>query len=570
MFHVKHVEVSAAPQGADALFGASLERAQRYAEMLAGAGVERGLLGPREVDRLWDRHLLNSAAVAELLDDGERVADIGSGAGLPGIPLALARPDLRLTLIEPLLRRSEFLREVVEELGIDVTIVRGRAEESTVRQQVGEMDAVVSRAVASLDKLTQWSMPLLRVDGRMLAIKGERAEDEIREHRRVMASLGAADERVMRCGAGLLNPPVTVVVARRGKPRPVSSRQRTSGQEKQMSPTPDAGGAVAGGPPGAPTIGATEHGDVSRETWNGAPAEPWNDPVGVDTPIGAEAERAVRLMHGAHGRLPRPPQQRVFTVANQKGGVGKTTTAVNVAAALARQGLRILVIDLDPQGNASTALGIEHRPGTPSSYEVLIGEIPLQSGLQRSPHSERLFCVPATIDLAGAEIELVSMVAREGRLRTALAGLKDHDFDYVFIDCPPSLGLLTINALVAAPEVLIPIQCEYYALEGVGQLLRNIEMVKAHLNPELNVSTVILTMYDGRTRLADQVAQDVRSHFGEKVLRTVIPRSVKVSEAPGYGMTILDYDPGSRGAMSYLDASREIAERGGSEEGQGR
>jgi chromosome partitioning protein len=251
----------------------------------------------------------------------------------------------------------------------------------------------------------------------------------------------------------------------------------------------------------------------------------------------------------------------VFTIANQKGGVGKTTTAVNVAAALALQGLRTLVIDLDPQGNASTALGIEHREGTPSSYEVLIGEIPLQAAVQRSPHSERLYCVPATIDLAGAEIELVSMVAREGRLRTALAALKDYDFDYVFIDCPPSLGLLTINALVAAPEVLIPIQCEYYALEGVGQLLRNIEMVKAHLNPELNVTTVILTMYDGRTRLADQVAADVRAHFGDKVLRTVIPRSVKVSEAPGYGMTILDYDPGSRGAMSYLDASREIAER---------
>ena len=209
--------------------------------------------------------------------------------------------------------------------------------------------------------------------------------------------------------------------------------------------------------------------------------------------------------------LPRPARQRVFTIANQKGGVGKTTTAVNVAAALALQGLRTLVIDLDPQGNASTALGIEHRPGTPSSYEVLIGEIPLQDAIQRSPHNERLFCVPATIDLAGAEIELVSMVAREGRLRTALAELKDHDFDYVFIDCPPSLGLLTINALVAAPEVLIPIQCEYYALEGVGQLLRNIEMVKAHLNPELNVTTVILTMYDGRTQLADQVADDVRA-----------------------------------------------------------
>jgi chromosome partitioning protein len=344
-----------------------------------------------------------------------------------------------------------------------------------------------------------------------------------------------------------------------------------------MSSVPEGSHAQAGETP----IDATQRTDVSRETWTGAPAQPtgapaqptgapagapsetWAEEAVLDTPIGAEAERAVRLLHVAKGhQLPRPARQRVFTIANQKGGVGKTTTAVNVAAALALQGLRTLVIDLDPQGNASTALGIEHREGTPSSYEVLIGEIPLQTAIQPSPHSDRLFCVPATIDLAGAEIELVSMVAREGRLRSALVELKHHDFDYVFIDCPPSLGLLTINALVAAPEVLIPIQCEYYALEGVGQLLRNIEMVKAHLNPELNVSTVILTMYDGRTKLADQVAEDVRSHFGEKVLRTVIPRSVKVSEAPGYGMTILDYDPGSRGAMSYLDASRELAERG--------
>ncbi|HEX3285996.1 MAG TPA: ParA family protein [Mycobacterium sp.] len=328
-----------------------------------------------------------------------------------------------------------------------------------------------------------------------------------------------------------------------------------------MKPVPDGGGT--------PPAGAVEGVDVSRETFTKPRPEGWvPDDVG-DTPIGAEAERAVRLLH-ADARLPRPAQQRVFTIANQKGGVGKTTTAVNVAAALALQGLQVLVIDLDPQGNASTALGIDHRPGTASSYEVLIGEIPLDDALQRSPHSDRLYCVPATIELAGAEIELVSMVAREGRLRSALASLHAHNFDYVFIDCPPSLGLLTINALVAAPEVLIPIQCEYYALEGVGQLLRTIEMVKAHLNPHLNVSTVVLTMYDGRTRLADQVAVDVRAHFGEKVLRTVIPRSVKVSEAPGYGMTILDYDPGSRGALSYMDASREIAERGAAERGQHR
>jgi chromosome partitioning protein len=304
-------------------------------------------------------------------------------------------------------------------------------------------------------------------------------------------------------------------------------------------------------PPPAPGAMGESAASVSRETSDE-----------FDTPIGAAAERAMRVLHTTYPPLRRPGHRRILTVANQKGGVGKTTTAVNVAAALALQGLKTLVIDLDPQGNASTALGITDRQsGTPSSYEVLIGEVAVKDALRRSPHNERLFCVPATIDLAGAEIELVSMVARENRLRTALAELDELDFDYVFIDCPPSLGLLTINALVAAPEVMIPIQCEYYALEGVSQLMRNIEMVKAHLNPRLDVTTVILTMYDGRTKLADQVSEEVRRYFGTKVLRTVIPRSVKVSEAPGYSMTIIDYDPGSRGAMSYLDASRELAER---------
>ncbi|MCJ0978960.1 ParA family protein [Rhodococcus sp. ARC_M12] len=282
-----------------------------------------------------------------------------------------------------------------------------------------------------------------------------------------------------------------------------------------------------------------------------------------DTPIGAAAHRASQVLHPGSVSLPKPAKRRMLTIANQKGGVGKTTTAVNLAAALALQGLTVLVVDLDPQGNASTALGVEHHSGVPSSYEVLIGEVSAKDAVQQSPHSERLFCIPATIDLAGAEIELVSMVAREGRLKTALSveELGGIDADFILIDCPPSLGLLTVNALVAATEVLIPIQCEYYALEGVGQLLRNIELVQSHLNPELHVSTVILTMYDGRTKLADQVAEEVRKHFGDAVLRAVIPRSVKVSEAPGYGMTVLDYDPGSRGAMSYLDAGRELAAR---------
>jgi len=282
-----------------------------------------------------------------------------------------------------------------------------------------------------------------------------------------------------------------------------------------------------------------------------------------DTPIGTAAERATRVLHPG-AVLAKPEQRRTLTVANQKGGVGKTTTTVNLAAALALHGLTVLVVDLDPQGNASTALGVEHHSGVPSVYELLLGDLRLADAVQTSTESERLLCVPATIDLAGAEIELVSLVARETRLKNALDGptLDQLGVDFVLIDCPPSLGLLTVNALVAAREVLIPIQCEYYALEGVGQLMRNLDLVQSHLNPELHVSTILLTMYDGRTKLADQVAQEVRHHFGEIVLRTVIPRSVKVSEAPGFGQTVLSYDPGSRGAMSYLDAGKEVAVRG--------
>ncbi|MEU6264359.1 ParA family protein [Saccharopolyspora shandongensis] len=282
------------------------------------------------------------------------------------------------------------------------------------------------------------------------------------------------------------------------------------------------------------------------------------------TPIMEEAQRATRVLHPETLELPRPTRRRIITVANQKGGVGKTTSTVNLAAGLALHGLKVLVIDLDPQGNASTALGVEHRSGVPSVYEVLLGEINIADAAAQSTQSKNLWCVPATIDLAGSEIELVTMVAREGRLKEALNSdaMEQLAPDYVLIDCPPSLGLLTVNALVAAYEVLIPIQCEYYALEGLGQLLRNIELVQAHLNPALWVSTILLTMYDGRTKLADQVTAEVRGHFGDLALRTVIPRSVKISEAPGFGQTVLTYDPGSRGSMSYLDAAREIAERG--------
>jgi chromosome partitioning protein len=247
-------------------------------------------------------------------------------------------------------------------------------------------------------------------------------------------------------------------------------------------------------------------------------------------------------------------------VANQKGGVGKTTSTVNLAAALAQKGAQVLVLDLDPQGNASTAFGVEHRAGSPSVYDVLVDGRPVDEVVAAAADIPGLWCVPATIDLAGAEIELVSMVARESRLRRALDAMSRR-FDYVFVDCPPSLGLLTVNALVAAREVLIPIQCEFYALEGLSQLLRNIELVRSHLNPALSVSTILLTMYDARTRLAEQVAQEVRTHFGEVVLGATIPRSVRISEAPGYGQSVMTYDPASRGARAYVAAAFEIAQR---------
>ena len=261
--------------------------------------------------------------------------------------------------------------------------------------------------------------------------------------------------------------------------------------------------------------------------------------------------------------LPRPPRTRIFVVANQKGGVGKTTTAVNLAVALAQGGLRVLVIDLDPQGNASTALGVEHRLGARGSYEVLLQSDTIEQDVVVSGEHERVLVLPATLDLAGAEIELVSQVAREKRLDKALqAYLRNHEVDYVLIDCPPSLGLLTVNALVAAKEILLPIQCEYYALEGVTQLIRTFEIVKSDLNSELVLSTVLLTMFDSRTKLASQVADEVRSHFATQTLSTVIPRSVRISEAPSYGQSVLTYDPSSVGTNTYRSAASEIAWRG--------
>ena len=252
----------------------------------------------------------------------------------------------------------------------------------------------------------------------------------------------------------------------------------------------------------------------------------------------------------------------IVTVANQKGGVGKTTTVVNLAAALAELGKTVLVVDLDPQGNATTGLGVSSRTDNAGVYDVLIEDVAMAQTVVGVPETEKVQLVPASLDLAGAEIELVSMVAREYRLRKALAAyLEEHPTDVVLIDCPPSLGLLTLNALVAAEELLIPIQCEYYALEGLGQLIRTVDMVREHLNPTLRISSILLTMTDSRTNLSEQVADEVRAFFGDLVLDTAIPRSVRLSEAPGHGRSGVAYDEGSRGALAYRAAAEEFTQR---------
>ena len=316
--------------------------------------------------------------------------------------------------------------------------------------------------------------------------------------------------------------------------------------------------------------------DVSRETESSAEAL-LGSAASADesTPLAAEVLENVRRRIALEtAQFPKPSRTRIVTVANQKGGVGKTTSTVNLAAALAHGGLNVLVIDADPQGNASTALGVDHRSGTPSIYEVLVEDLPIAEAIQTNPEFPALLCVPATLDLSGAEIELVNLVSRETRLRRALHRYLEHrretgdpDLDYVLVDCPPSLGLLTVNAFTAGDEVLIPIQCEYYALEGLSQLIRTVELIRSHLNPTLRLSTILLTMYDARTNLARQVANEVREHFPAQTLETTIPRSVRISEAPSYGQTVISYEPTSSGALAYREAARELNMRASAEGG---
>jgi chromosome partitioning protein len=306
-------------------------------------------------------------------------------------------------------------------------------------------------------------------------------------------------------------------------------------------------------PPPGPLPGLVDLPDV-------APAPP---PAPAPTPVEAEAPAEVPAEEPAapaEDPAPSPfarPLPRVMAIANQKGGVGKTTTAVNLGACLADAGYRVLVVDLDPQGNASTGLGVNIRDLQGSMYDVVLHDLPVEDCVEATS-VRNLFCAPSSLELAGAEIELVPAFSRELRLKRALDEVKE-DYDFVLIDCPPSLGLLTVNAFAAATEVVVPIQCEYYALEGLGQLLRNVNLVQKNLNPVLEMSAIILVMYDARTKLADQVVQEVREHFGDKVCRQVVPRTVRLSGAPSFGQPIIAFDPSSRGAIAYRELAKEVS-----------
>ena len=385
--------------------------------------------------------------------------------------------------------------------------------------------------------------------------QGDRVSDEVRrtgagEEREAVAE---ADQRPAGEPPARVRQALSAAVSRETGAAGDVIDEQTRGDDTVS----DAGSGASAGSPVAAQGGA---GAVTLTGGQGSSAST-SAQTAVPRQAMSPAEAALAGLSGSGSGWPRPDSCRVGTIANQKGGVGKTTPPVNLAASLAQHGAQVLVVDLDPQGNASTALDVDHRAGTPSVYNVLVEDQPLAGIVRAVEDIPGLYCAPATIDLAGAEIELVPLVAREARLSRALTDYDASDLDYIFIDCPPSLGLLTVNALVAAAEVLIPIQCEYYALEGLEQLLRTVDLVKSHLNPGLSVSTILLTMYDGRTRLASQVADEVREHFGDVVLTTVIPRSVRVSEAPSYGQSVMTYDPGSSGAQAYLEAAREVADR---------
>lgn len=334
---------------------------------------------------------------------------------------------------------------------------------------------------------------------------------------------------------------------------PGPATEAVSEPKSELGATPEPESAPAPAPVPVPVLELEPEPEPQSESEPESESQPASVAAVAEEPVTPPEAEPAPASEGS-GALELP---RIIAIANQKGGVGKTTTAVNLGAALAESGLRVLVVDLDPQGNASTGLGINPRDVSASIYDVLMQDTPALDAVE--PTSlKNLFVIPATLDLAGAEIELVPAFSRELKLKRALDAVRS-EYDVVLIDCPPSLGLLTVNGLAAADDVIVPIQCEYYALEGLGQLLRNVALVRSSLNATLDVRGIILTMYDARTRLAEQVETEVREHFGTKVYKTVVPRTVRLAEAPSFGQPVIVFDPTSRGAAAYRDLAKEVS-----------
>jgi chromosome partitioning protein len=418
---------------------------------------------------------------------------------------------------------------------------RNKSSPQDDHEHPAEAEAEVAPSADGTVKLVETSPPTVHADAPSGAGTGPGSAGPMSPMKKTSSDVATAHAELdsvlppqvtipPQSGAALRSP-AAPQVSDTGSSAPLAVAQRVTG-----SITVDAPTALETDPPGT----RPEVGDGSAEAV-------------VDGPAEGETPAPVAESQAASGN----PLPRVLAVANQKGGVGKTTTSVNLGAALAELGFRVLVIDLDPQGNATTGLGVDARNFELSMYDVMMRDASLEDCVEPTS-MKNLFVAPATIALAGAEIELVPAFSRELKLKRSIESVID-DFDYVLIDCPPSLGLITVNALAAADEVLVPIQCEYYALEGLSQLMRNVHLVASNLNPKLDISTIVLTMYDARTKLADQVANEVRQHFGSKVCRSVIPRTVRLSEAPSFGQPITAFDPTSRGAIAYRELAKEVS-----------
>ncbi len=481
--------------------GSAVERLRSLVDLLVGDPLSPTAI--RDWGRAIDDHVADSLVALEALDGAVAVADIGSGAGLPGLPLAIASPESEFALVESARRKTEFIERAIAACGVaNATAVNARAE--AWPEGIGRFDAVTARALAPLAVVAEYAAPLLRIGGILVAWRGRRdAAEEAAAVRRV---------RGARAGAGR-DPPRQPLRGRRAPPS-----------------TPHVEGYGYSRAVPAPT-GGRRQAPARRETV-ALPPDPSLACSGMGT---------------------------VYAIANQKGGVGKTTTAVNLAACVAEAGYEALLVDIDPQANATIGLGFpKDLPQT--VYEVLVGDAALAE-VVRPTAIEHLAIAPAGADLAGATVELPRVAGSETRLRDALTGIRER-YAFTLLDCPPSLGPLTVNALVAADRVIVPVQAEYFALEGLAGLLDTLSLIQRELNPRLTVAGMLLTMHDGRTRLAQDVEREIRAHFPELVFDTVIPRNVRVGEAPSFGKPVIHHDPHCAGADAYFELAKEVAARG--------